>query len=69
MITRTIVLSNLSGVARCARAHPNVSELSNLFANILSILDTDIKNGIAQDEMIEAVYADTAEDLLEAVLV
>lgn len=69
MITRTTVLSNLSGAARCARANPNVSELSNLFANILFILDTDIKNGIAQDEMIEAVYAGTAEGLLKAVLV
>lgn len=40
-----------------------------LFANISSILDTGIKNGIAQDEMIEAVYAGTAEGLLKATLV
>ena len=41
----------------------------NLFANIHSIPNTSIKSGIAQDEMIEAVYADTAEGLLKVVLV
>lgn len=34
--------------------------------NISSALDTDIKNDIAQDKMINAVYAGTAENLLKA---
>ena len=34
--------------------------------NIPSVLDTDVRNGIAQDEMIDAVYAGTAGDLLKA---
>ena len=33
---------------------------------IPSDLDTDVKNGIAQDKMIDAVYAGTAGDLLKA---
>ena len=37
--------------------------------NIPSVLNTDVKNGIAQDEMIDAVYAGTAEGLLNAILV
>ena len=52
-------------ISKCFRTFAGL----NLFANILSILDTDIKNGIAQDEMIEAVYAGTAEGSLKAVLV
>ena len=52
-------------VSKCFRTVAGL----NLFANISSILDTGIKNGIAQDEMIEAVYAGTAEGLLKATLV
>ena len=52
-------------VSKCFRTVAGL----NLFANISSILDTGIKNGISQDEMIEAVYAGTAEGLLKAVLV
>lgn len=51
-------------VSKCFRTVAGL----NLFANISSILETGIKNGIAQDEMIEAVYAGTAEGLLKAVL-
>lgn len=51
-------------VSKCFRTVAGL----NLFANISSILDTGIKNGIAQDEMIEAVYAGTAEGLLKASL-
>lgn len=52
-------------VSKCFRTVAGL----NLFAAISSILDTGIKNGILQDEMIEAVYAGTAEGLLKAVLV
>lgn len=52
-------------VSKCFRTVAGL----NLFATISSVLDTGIKNGIAQDEMIEAVFAGTAEGLLKAVLV
>ena len=52
-------------VSKCFRTVAGL----NLFANISSILDTGLKNGIAQDEMIEAVYAGTAEGLLKTALV
>ncbi len=34
--------------------------------NISAALDTDVKDDIAQDKMIDAVYAGTAEDLPKA---
>lgn len=40
--------------------------LDKIPVNIPSVFDTGVKNGIAQDEMIDAVYAGTAGDLLKA---
>ena len=52
-------------VSKCFRTASGL----DLFATISSVLDTGVKNGIAQDEMIEAVYSGTAEGLLKAALV
>lgn len=43
--------------------------LLELFATIFLFLDTGLKNGIAQDEMIDAVYFGTAEGLPKVALV
>lgn len=52
-------------VSKCFRTAAGLE----LFATITSVLDTVVKNGISQDEMIDAVYAGTAEGLLNAILV
>lgn len=52
-------------VSKCFRTAAGL----DLFATISSVLDTGLKNGISPDEMIDAVYAGTAESLLKTVLV
>ena len=37
--------------------------------NIPSVLDTDVRNGIAQDEMIDEVYAGITGGLLKTVFI
>lgn len=52
-------------VSKCFRTLEGLK----IHASISSILDTAVKNGIKKSEMIKAVFDETAEDKLRAVLV